>query len=308
MNILVIGASGFLGRSLLPLLLHDERVDSVTAITHNAPLPRQFTGSKLTALSVKKFFRPEFDRTERHYDTVICLSGRTYSQTRDEAVIRESNLDLPMRIINFCRERQAGHLILASSINVRFAAAHNRGYPLYKKQAEEYLAASGVPYTIFRPSLIIGRGDAGFSRLIRYIRNHRLVPVFGNGRKLEQPIHVDEAAAFFHQAAVFPPVNAVFEIGGMEAMTYNTMLFRIADILQRRIRLLHIPARPLYLGLTLLERIGLGLPVNSEQIMHIDTDLDIDNTKALQQYNVKLTAFECLLREYIRGRYVSRSL
>ncbi|MDR2123906.1 MAG: NAD-dependent epimerase/dehydratase family protein [Desulfovibrio sp.] len=299
MNILIFGATGFLGRSLLPLLLNDQRVDAITAATHNVPLPRTLAGNKLTTLPVEEFFYTDPDRAHQFYDTVICLSGRTYSQTRDETAIRESNLDLPKRIIDFCLERQVKHFILASSINVRFAAEHNRGYPLYKKQAEEYLTASGIPYTIFRPSLIFGKGDEGFSRLINYIQNHRLVPVFGDGQKLEQPIHVDEAAAFFHQAALSPPADTVFEIGGLEAMTYDAMLLKIAEVLQRRIRLVHIPAGILYRVLCLLEHLGLGIPIHSEQIMHIDTDLDIDNTKALQQYHVKLTAFEDLLREYI---------
>jgi NADH dehydrogenase len=300
MNILIFGATGLLGRSLLPLLLNDERVESVTAIIHSTTLPSEAAGKKLTSLPEHAFFSSQTAVEQDDFDVIICLTGLSYSQTTDENRMREANLDVPLRIIDFCKSTAARHVILASSINARLAQTRQRGYALYKKQVEDHLITSGLPYTIFRPSLIFGKGDEGFSRLVRHIKNHRVMPVFGDGRKLEQPIHMEEAAAFFHQAAVSRPADAVLEIGGLEAMTYDAMLLRIADVLQRRISLIHIPSEPLCMVLGFLERCGFGLKFHSEQIVHIDTDLDIDNTQALELYNVELCAFEDLLRSYIR--------
>ena len=299
MNILIFGATGFLGRSLLPLLLGDERVESVTAVTHRTTLAPEVSGKKLTSVSGDDFFSARATAAKAGFDVVICLAGLTHSRTTNENEMRKANLDVPLRIIDFCGAAGTGHVILASSINARLAQTRQRGYAFYKKRVEDHLVASGLPYTIFRPSLIFGRGDEGFSRLVRHIKKHRLMPVFGDGQKLEQPIHVDEAAAFFHQAAVSPPANGIFEVGGLEAMSYDAMLLRIADVLQRRIKLFHIPAAPLCMALEFLEQCGLELPIHSEQIVHIDTDLDIDNTRALRRYDVKLTCFDDLLREYM---------
>jgi NADH dehydrogenase len=303
MNILIFGATGFLGRSLLPLLLGDERVESITAVTHRTALAPEVAGKKLICVSNDAFFSARATTVKADFDVVICLTGLSYSTTTNENKIKEANLDVPLRIIDFCREIGAGHVILASSINARLARTRQRGYAFYKKQVEDHLVASGLPYTLFRPSLIFGRGDEGFSRLIDHIKKHRLMPVFGDGRKLEQPIHVDEAAAFFHQAAVSRSADDILEIGGLEAMTYDAMLLRIADVLQRRIKLFHIPSAPLCMALEFLERRGIELPIHSEQIAHIDTDLDIDNTRALQRYEVKLTCFDDLLRGYIKGNF-----
>jgi NADH dehydrogenase len=299
MNMVIFGATGFLGRSLLPLLLGDERVESVTAVTHRTALAPKVAEKKLVSVSEEAFFSTRATIAKASLDVVICLTGLSYSRTTNENRVREANLDVPRRIIDFCGTAGANHVILASSINVRLAQVQRRGYPFYKKQVEDYLIASGLPYTIFRPSLIFGRGDEGFSRLVNHARKHRLMPVFGDGQKLEQPIHVNEAAAFFHQAAVSRPANDIFEVGGLEAMTYDTMLLRIANVLQRRISLLHIPSGPLYLVLGMLERLGIAFPVHSEQIAHIDTDLDMDNAHALRRYDVKLARFEDLLREYV---------
>jgi NADH dehydrogenase len=296
MNVLIFGASGFLGRALLPLLLSDGRVVRVTAVTHRRPLSLNLDTPKLDTLALEDFFRPGVPAGRQSFDVVICLCGQGYSQTANEAVIKNANLDIPVRIIDYCRTVETGHVILASSINARLAGSKfSRSYSKYKKIVEDYLAASGLPYTIFRPALIFGPGDAGMSRLVRYIQKYRLVPVFGDGRKLEQPIHVDETADFFHRAALSTPANTIFEIGGHKAMTYNEMLSKIASVLRRRVRLLHIPIKPLFMTLSFLERLGLGLSVNSEQLLHIDTHLDIDNSPALRRYEVNLSPFEELL-------------
>ena len=296
MNILIFGASGFLGRNLLPRLLGDSRVARVTAVTHRTPLALNAADDKLTCLAVEDFFSSQASASRQSFDVVVCLCGRTYSQTSNEAIIKNSNLDTPVRIIDRCRDIGVGHIILASSINARlYAEKYSRNYSLYKKMVEEYLVASGLPYTIFRPALIFGAGDAGFSRLVSHIRKFTCVPVFGDGQKLEQPVHVRETADFFYQAALSSPANAIFEIGGLEAMTYDEMLSKIAAALKRRINLLHIPIKPLLLTLSFMERLGLSLPINSEQLLHIDTHLAIDNSPALRCFDVTLRPFEELL-------------
>jgi hypothetical protein len=62
---------------------------------------------------------------------------------------------------------------------------------------------------------------------------------------------------------------------------------------------LHIPASPIYRILSFLEYIGLHLPISSEQILHIDTDLNIDNSPALNTYRVDMRSFEERVCEYV---------
>ncbi len=277
----------------MPLLLHDPRVTSIKAVTHRAALPQEWMGEKLTARTVDEFFSGEDMASHKgHYDVALCLCGRTYSQTSDEAVIQDANASMPIKVVDFCRKAEVRHMILASSVNVRLLDCHKRGYPLYKKMAEDHLIASGVPFTIFRPTLIFGDGEGGVAKLVKHMQKYRIMPVLGDGQKLEQPIHVQEAAEFFYKAAMTPPENGIFEIGGLAAMTYNMMLQKIASFLKRKITLLHLPIRPFTLTLDFLERRGCGLSVNSEQLVHIDTDLDTDNQPALQHYPVKLRPFD----------------
>jgi NADH dehydrogenase len=296
MNIIIFGASGFLGGNLLPLLLEDEKIKNILIVTHTAPLNFTNSSKKLFVVSQKEFFLQNFDYKDFYESTVICLSGN-YSPKSSNAALREANFEIPRRIIDFLGKTVIRHFILASSVNVRLAAAN--GYARYKREIENYIMSCGIPYTIFRPSLLFGRGDTGLSKIINFIRRFPVVPVLGDGKKLEQPIHVSEAAAFFHQAVISAPVNQILEIGGLQAMSYNDMLITIAGTFRRNKMLLHLPARPVYRILSFFENIGLRFPVNSEQILHIDTDLDIDNGPALSRYHVKLRPFKEWLREYI---------
>ena len=58
-----------------------------------------------------------------------------------------------------------------------------------KYRAEEVIRASGVPYTIFRASYILGRGDELVPGLVAALRQGR-VDVPGSGRYRMQPLHV----------------------------------------------------------------------------------------------------------------------
>lgn len=294
MHILIFGASGLLGKSLLFRLIRDMRISKITVAVHRTPINPTTLSEKVVPVPMSAVFSEK--RGTGTYDAVICLTGASYSQTSNESAMREANLDVPLRVIQYCREHQIRHMIFASSINARLTQCN--GYAAYKSNVERNLANSRVSYTVFRPPLLFGNGDPGFSKLVKYISKHTIVPVFGNGKKLEQPMHFDEAAAFFHEAVIAEPANRIFEIGGLNAMTYNDMLMEIAKSVQRKVRLLHVPAAPLITMLRFFERMGMGLPIHSEQVMHIDTDLAIDNTEALSRYPVTLRSFPEHMREY----------
>src|SRR5688572_4453162 len=61
--------------------------------------------------------------------------------------------------------------------------------------AELAIETSGLKYTILRPTMIYGSDrDRNMWRLIRFMRYSPIVPVFGDGKYLQQPIHVDDVA------------------------------------------------------------------------------------------------------------------
>ena len=57
------------------------------------------------------------------------------------------------------------------------------------------MRASGIPYTILRPSLIYGPGDQFTLRLAEIIRQAPVLPIIGSGKSRVQPIAIDDVVS-----------------------------------------------------------------------------------------------------------------
>ena len=89
---------------------------------------------------------------------------------------------------------QPRRLVYLSGAAVRDEAAGRHPGIDAKLLAERHVRESGVPWTILRASIVYGPGDHYFSRLAQMIAQGPVVPVFGDGRALAEPIHVDDLA------------------------------------------------------------------------------------------------------------------
>src|SRR5262249_35079029 len=73
-------------------------------------------------------------------------------------------------------------------------------YHQSKWRAEEAVRQSATQWTIFRPSVIFGRGDEFVSVLAGMVRRLPLVPVLGDGMYRLQPVAVEHVAEGFARA------------------------------------------------------------------------------------------------------------
>lgn len=111
-----------------------------------------------------------------------------------------------------------------------------------KWAAEEGVRASGLDWTIFRPSVIFGPGDGFINVLANLIRKAPVIPVIGSGASKFQPVAVAEVAESYRKAIDDPAtIGQIFELGGGETYTYEQMLDLIADQLGKRKLKVHMP-------------------------------------------------------------------
>ena len=110
-------------------------------------------------------------------------------------------------------------------------------YHQTKWEAEEAVRASDLEWTIFRPSIIFGRGDAFMSVLGRAVKRLPVMPVLGDGRYRLQPIPVEQVAQGFGRALRTPEsVRQTYEVAGPTPYAFVDLL----DEIGRRAR---TPAR-----------------------------------------------------------------
>ena len=169
----------------------------------------------------------------------------------------------------------------------------NAGSKIIRQAAEAAVLASGLDTTILRPTMIYGTpGDRNMIRLVHWINRWPVLPVFGNGRSLQQPVHVTDVAWAVVQSLESPAtINRQFNISGAEPLTYNEVVRVTAQALGRHIRRLHIPAQPVVSLLDVTERLGITLPIKAEQIRRLNEDKAFSHAEAQEAFGYAPIAF-----------------
>jgi NADH dehydrogenase len=153
-------------------------------------------------------------------------------------------------------------------------------YHRTKWDAEEAVRASGLDWTIFRPSIIFGRGDEFVSVLGRMIKRLPVVPVLGDGRYRLQPIPVEQVAEAFAGTLRTPAtVRQTYEVAGPVPCTFVDLLDEIARALGRtRARKMHVPLGHVRLMTRLLEWLPF-YPVSSDQLIMLEEESVTDPSR-----------------------------
>lgn len=116
------------------------------------------------------------------------------------------------------------------------------GYFLAKYRAEQAVKESGIPWTIFRPSVIFGPGDEFITTLAQLVRRAPVIPVVGSGESKFQPVAVAQVAQAFVRALDDPAtIDQTYELGGGKTYTYDEMIGVIAAELKKQKPRVHVP-------------------------------------------------------------------
>ena len=177
----------------------------------------------------------------------------------------------------------------------------NAGSKTVRQAAESAILASGLESTILRPTMIYGTpGDRNMIRLVKWINRWPVLPVFGNGRSLQQPVLVTDVAWAVVQSLDSPAaINRQFNLSGAEALTYNDVVRVTAQALGRRIRRQHIPAQLVESLLDFTERLGIALPIKAEQIRRLNEDKAFSYAEAQAAFGYDPIAFEEGIRKEV---------
>ena len=93
-------------------------------------------------------------------------------------------------ILEACRSAALRRAVFVSTTAI--FTQLNAGSKVVRQAAEAAITSSGLDTTILRPTMIYGTpGDRNMIRLIRWLERWPVLPVFGNGRSLQQLSEVD---------------------------------------------------------------------------------------------------------------------
>jgi nucleoside-diphosphate-sugar epimerase len=199
-------------------------------------------------------------------ETVVHLAAVT-GKTRRERYF-EVNLEGTRALLEMCRRIGVSRFLFVSSIAAAFPDKRHYYYAQSKEQAEHIVRSSGLRYTILRPTMILGRRAQIWQGLSR-LASLPLVPVFGTGRTMIQPIWVDDLAAFMIEILKTDRFhNETLEIGGLESISIEQFLVRASRLLRKaEPRVVHVPLTPIRTALAWMEPLFLSiLPFTAGQL------------------------------------------
>jgi NADH dehydrogenase len=109
-----------------------------------------------------------------------------------------------------------------------------------KALAERAVADSGVPHTIFAPSIVYAPGDV-FLTLLERMALLPVVPISGSGRALFQPIWSQDVADCVMAALERPAAGERHELSGPETLSYDAIVEIVLRAAGRPRPLVHVP-------------------------------------------------------------------
>ncbi len=160
--------------------------------------------------------------------------------------------------------------------------------------AEAAIGTSGLKYTILRPTMIYGGPrDRNMWRLIRFMRYSPIVPVFGDGNYLQQPIYVgDVARAIVSCLCNEQTIGKSYNIAGKTPLTYNQVINTVVGQMKKRAWKLHIPVAPVVTLLKFFERLRIPFPIKAEQVQRLNENKSFPYEEATRDFGFSPLSFE----------------
>jgi uncharacterized protein YbjT (DUF2867 family) len=191
-------------------------------------------------------------------------------------------------LVEAAKAAGARHFIYLSGLG----ADETSNHPAFRAKglAEAAIKASGLDYTIFRPSVVVGQGDRVVSMLVKALRFAPVMVLPGAGRQRLQPVWVEDVAACVALAltAGEKARARTFEMGGPEQMTLNELVDLIMTITGYRRPVIHAP-EPL---MRLAGAIGEKLPrplLSRDAVSFLMMDSVCDTRPLVEALGIKLT-------------------
>lgn len=284
--VLVAGGTGFIGSHIVRKLL--QRGHQVAVLSRNPSAAKVPAGVDIRRGDIKD--EASLEQAMKGIDVVINAvqfpnhpvenprKGYTYVAVDGEGTVRQ---------VEAARRAGVKRFIYLGGAGTR----EGKTEPWFraKLMAEAAVRASGLAYTIFRPSWVYGPEDRSLNKFAAFARFLPFIPVIGNGKTKVQPVHVDDLADVVAASVdMEQAVGKIYEVGGPQELTMDEIIGTMLKAMGKRRPLVHHPAWFMKIAtapLTILP----APPMSPSAVDFVLMEEPVDNGPLLRDFGIKLT-------------------
>lgn len=308
MKVLITGATGFIGSRLISRLELEKNYQLYGAIRHQ----QQKLPTVVTPIVVGEIDgNTNWKQALEDIDTVVHLAGRAHiieeKAANPEAEFFKVNTEGTANLVKQSLEAGVKHFIFISSIGAMTTLSDrvlteadlpnpDTPYGRSKLEAEKALMAltknSSMTWTIFRPTLVYGKGNPGnMASLVKLVRKRLPLPL-GAIKNRRSFLYVGNLVDAIALCLIHPDAkNKLFLISDGSILSTPELIKTIAGNLNFSISLLPFPTYLLKLLGYIGDRVEYiqkkPFPINSISVNRLLGSLSVDNSYICQTLNWK---------------------
>ena len=230
-KILVIGASGFVGRRLVKALKADGHAVRCLARTPAKVDDLAALGCEIVQgdISDAASMQRAFAGVDAAYISIHTLSPQPSAAGQGFMDVEKNGLQ---NIVLACRTHGVRRLIYLTSLGNAPDARSQWGRERY--QTEQYLLNSGLDVTVIQPGQIVGVGGQGFNMMVSQARRS---PTLTIASKTQQWRNVALDDLVYYLVGVLDDPRSYgqrYEVGSDDVLTHDQMMDMAAEALGRR--------------------------------------------------------------------------
>jgi nucleoside-diphosphate-sugar epimerase len=210
-KVAVTGANGFVAKNLRKYLSKNN-IDLISISRSNF---KEYDGE--VKIISKSYDEKIIINKIKNSDVLIHLVGiGKQSVNIDYEMI---NVEFTKHIVNLARKAKIKKIIYNSGLGV--SSKTSVGYFISKYKAEKIIMSSGLNYTIFRPSYIVGKDDL-FTKFLKKQIKLKIIEIPGSGNYSIQPISINDVVKVFHQSLdQIKFKNKIIDLVGPDYLTFE---------------------------------------------------------------------------------------
>jgi NADH dehydrogenase len=222
------GGTGFLGQAFLSFWSRQAPPAEVRIVSRYPPQNSLPSFARWHPGNVTD--RNSLDPVLEGVDVILHLTG-ILAETKTQSY-EAVHVDGTRNVLDAAKAARVSRIVYLSAIGASRTARSR--YHRTKAEAEDLLKESGIGTTIFRPSVIFGKGDKFLNFFAGLGKNLHVLPLIGGGSNRVHPVWVNDLVDVVLESLMQrETVGRTYQVGGTRIYTYRELM----DALKRSLHL-----------------------------------------------------------------------